>query len=43
MIAYYEGKSSIPSIDVLKKMAKALDITIADLVDPKHNIQEIEN
>ena len=43
MIAYYEGKSSIPSIEILKKLANALNVTVAELVDPEHKIQEIQN
>lgn len=41
VIAYYELNSSIPDLDKLEKLAKALNVSIADLVDPDHSDKKI--
>ena len=37
VIAYYETNSSVPSIDKLEKVANALKISIAELIDPHYS------
>lgn len=37
MIAYYEGRSSIPNISILRKLAEALDGTVSELVEPNES------
>lgn len=42
MIAYYELKSSIPSIEVLNKLSNALGVSIRELVDPQNPNDSVE-
>lgn len=41
VIAYYETKSSIPSYDILVKIAKALKTSICSLIDPEYSNKNI--
>lgn len=41
VIAYYESNSSIPSYNILKKLAKALNVSICVLIDPDYSDKEI--
>jgi transcriptional regulator with XRE-family HTH domain len=41
VIAYYENKSSIPSYEILVKIAKALNVSICSLIDPEYSDKNI--
>jgi transcriptional regulator with XRE-family HTH domain len=41
VIAYYETKSSIPSYEILVKIAKALNTSICSLIDPEYSDKNI--
>jgi transcriptional regulator with XRE-family HTH domain len=41
MIAYYETNTVIPPIDKLEKLAKVLEVSIAELVDPESSDKDI--
>ena len=40
MIVYYEGPSSIPDIEVLRKLSKALDVSVGALVDSNYSSKD---
>ena len=41
VIAYYETKASIPSYEILVKIAKALETSICSLIDPEYSDKNI--